>query len=335
MTTATPPDHPALRHAWRRYGAFDVAAGRNERRFLRLRRLILIVGVLAAAAGIVAAAGSAELHATMRWVTFVASLVLTGLFAFATRVDRGTLWVQSRRSAELILHETFLYRTGSGPYRAAGDDVSKRDALLVAQLSALNTAQPAKPGGIPDDQLAPRPARDAGGAPLTLAAGTADDGLCPLTADDYVAVRLEPQRTWYQRRAQRVQRMLLTYQIAGIAIGLVGSTLAFAGGALTAWVAITTASAAAITGWTELRRLEPTAAAYELAASQLEDVLLWWSALAADARNPDAFDKLVTQCEGVIESENASWTQDMRKRIADLKAATAATATPTRPPAST
>jgi hypothetical protein len=43
------------------------------------------------------------------------------------------------------------------------------------------------------------------------------------------------------------------------------------------------------------------------------------------------FDKLVTECEAVIERESSSWTQDMRMRVAELKAEAARRAAAGKP----
>lgn len=73
-------DHDVLRHAWRRFGAFDAVAVDSQRRFLQLRRMIPMVGVLAVAAGLISmAAGDAAsqdpdtvlglIHPSIRWLT--------------------------------------------------------------------------------------------------------------------------------------------------------------------------------------------------------------------------------------------------------------------------
>jgi hypothetical protein len=326
-------DHEVLRDAWRRFGAFDAASLDNQKSFLRLRRAILIVVVLAAAAGLASAAAGAgadvsdpdsawgAISPALRWVTFGASLLLAGLFAFAACFDRGGSWVLSRRSAELVQREIFLYRTGRGPYKAAAGATAKLDAILAAQLHELNRDAPRQFGLAKAGKFEPSIVRTASNQPLGLAGGKVDDGLCALGADDYARMRIAGQHTWYSDKARRLRSTLLAYQVAGIIVGLAGAVLAFAGGAWIAWVAVTTATAAAVASWTELRRLEPTAAAYEHAASELDDLLLWWRALPDDGRaSEDNFDKLVTECEAVLESENASWTQEMRKRVAELKA---------------
>lgn len=324
-------DQETLRHAWRRFGAFDTASVDNQTRFLRLRSAILIVGVLAAAAGLVSTAAGeaaakdpggawATMQPAIRWLTFTASLGLAGLFAVAARFDRGSAWVLSRRSAELIQREIFLYRTRRGPYKAAGGDAGKLDAILATQLHALNRDTLPQFGPAKAGEFGPRIVHTPGGQPMTLAGGATDDGLCALGADDYARMRIAGQHTWYSNKAARARSRLQLYHVASIVIGLGGAMLAFAGGGWVAWVAVTTAIAAAVASWTELRRLEPTAAAYEHAAADLDDVLLWWRALSDDGRaSEDNFDKLVTESEAVIESENASWTQDMRKRVAELK----------------
>jgi hypothetical protein len=325
-------DHDTLRYAWRRFGAFSEASTYSQKRFLRLRCAILLVGVVVAAAGLLSTVAD---HAAskdpdsawamgdplLRWLTFVASLLLAGLFAFAARFDRGGAWVLSRRSAELILREIFLYRTGRGPYKAVAGAAAKVDTILAAQLHALNREAPQQFGLATNGTFEPRIVRTPDHQPIGLTIGTIDDGLCALGADDYARMRIADQQAWYCGKAKYARSSLRAYQAAGIIVGLGGAVLAFVGGAWIAWVAVTTAMAAAVVSWTELRRLEETAAAYEHASSELDDLLLWWRALPDDERaSEENFDKLVTESEAVIENENASWTQDMRKRVAEMTA---------------
>jgi hypothetical protein len=324
-------DHETLRRAWRRYDAYSAASADNQRRFLRLRRGILVVGVLAAAAGLLSQAGGdaaakgphdgwIQLQFAIRWLTFLASLLLAGMFAIAAHVDRGSLWVLCRRSAALVLREILFYRTRCGPYRSITGDAD-RDEMLAERLYDLHRMAPAQIGLLKDGKLAPRIARASDQTPVVLGDGAADDGLRPLTGDDYATVRITDQRDWYSAKATRLRTLLLRYQVAGIAIGLAGAVLAFAGSPWVTWVAVTTCAAAAVASWTELRRIEPTAAAYEHASGVLDDVLVWWWAIPSLERNTDGhLEKLVTVCEAVIESENASWTQEMQKHVADLKA---------------
>jgi hypothetical protein len=323
-------DHQTLRRAWRRYGAYSTASADNQRRFLVLRRGILIVGILAAAAGLLSQVGSdaaataphaswIELQRVVRWLTFLASLLLAGMFAIAAHVDRGTLWVQCRRSAALVLREIFFYRTRCGQYTSITSDAS-RDELLAERLHELHRTAPEQIGLIKEADVAPRIARAPDDTPVVLGDGAPDDGLRPLTGDDYASVRVTDQRDWYSAKATRLRTLLLRYHITGIAIGLLGAVLAFAGDPWVTWVAVTTCAAAAVASWAELRRIEPNAAAYEHASGVLDDVLVWWWAIPEPERHTqDHLEKLVCACESVIESENASWTQEMQRHVADLK----------------
>jgi hypothetical protein len=324
---AAAPEHDTLREAWRRFGSYDAAADERQRWFVRLRSAILIVGIVVTAAGLTttaAATGPAAepgaIAPVLRWVTFVASLALTGLFLVAWRFDLGSAWVLSRRSAELLLREIFLYRTGCGPYRVAGRVAAKARPILAARIFGLNREAPSEFGPARPGNFEPRIVLADNRQPIALAGGAVDDGLCALTADDYLRMRLTAQQTWYRDRAVRLRSSLRNYYLAGIVAGLAGAALTFAEGAWIAWVAVTTAIAAAVTSWLELRRLEPTAIAYERAASELGDLALWWHALTEDDRRcEDNIERLVTECEAVLESENASWTQDMRKRVCELR----------------
>jgi hypothetical protein len=242
------------------------------------------------------------------------------MFAIAAHVDRGTLWVLCRRSAALVLREIFFYRTRCGDYRSITSD-ALRDERLAERLYELHRTAPEQIGVIKDREIAPRIARARDRVPVVLGDGAPDDGLCPLTGDDYASVRVTDQRDWYSAKATRLRTLLRRYHVTGIAIGLVGAVLAFAGDPWVTWVAVTTCAAAAVASWAELRRIEPTAAAYEHASGVLDDVLIWWWAIPELERNTEEYvEKLVCACEAVIESENASWTQEMQRHVADLKA---------------
>jgi hypothetical protein len=208
---APAPEHDTLREAWRRAGAFDAASSEHQKWFLRLRSAILIVGIIVTAAGLTttvvghAASGPDPAPEGMaqvaRWVTFAATLVLTGLFSFAWRFDRGGAWVLSRRSAELILREIFLYRTGCGPYRVAGGVTAKANPILAARIFALDRDARPRFGPAKQGDFQPRVVRLPSGQPIGLSGGAVDDGMCALTADDYVRMRLNGQQTWYRDKA--------------------------------------------------------------------------------------------------------------------------------------
>ena len=316
-----------IRSAWHRYGTFDAQAVTYQQTFLRVRRATLSIGVLTAAAGIASAGATAVLAADptsawtnvapwLRWGTIVLSVCLTGLFGYALKFDRGADWVTCRRCAELILREIYLYRVRRGRYR----NVANVDEVLARQIKTADVGiRLLRDTRRAETMLEPRQAA------IPLADGQADDGVRAIEIKDYLGMRVEAQRKWYGGKVARLSAQLRMYQGLSIFVGLCGAVLASAGGVWTAWVALSTAIAAAMTSWTETRRLESTLGAYQQAATALDDMLLWWGALDDVARkNDEKIEELVTDCEAIIDGENSSWTQDMLKRVADLKAEAAA-----------
>ncbi len=297
-----------LKEAWRRFGAFEKAGTVNQKRFLRVRRAILILGVLLPVLAILSTShapdwGFLKNHPRiLHWTTFIFSLLLTMLLGVAARFDFGGAWVLSRHSAELIKREILLYRTRTGTYLGM-EDVAAGERLAVELRALRKDAADSDRFGPSLDGDFPPPA----------------DGAGRIDAAAYQRDRVTDQIKWYRKRARTWRRWLVFFQLLIIVAGATGSVLAFVGDAATGWIAVTTAFTAAFAAWSEVRRLEPTALAYERAAAELSDVLLWWQALPA-AERAASFDKLVAQVEEVIQAENASWTQDMRKRIAELRA---------------
>lgn len=85
------------------------------------------------------------------------------------------------------------------------------------------------------------------------------------------------------------------------------------------WVAVTTAVGDAFTNYLEFKRVEVSLVGYNQAADTLYDIRAWWFSLTeAEQGEKSNFSKLVSSCESVIHSENASWLQDMQDSLAQL-----------------
>ncbi|HEY9660897.1 MAG TPA: SLATT domain-containing protein, partial [Allocoleopsis sp.] len=80
-------------------------------------------------------------------------------------------------------------------------------------------------------------------------------------------------------------------------------------------VAVSGALTAALTSFLEFKRVEATLIGYNQAADSLYDIRTLWLSLSEHERK---LDLLVKTTEEIIQSENASWLQDMQDRLADL-----------------
>ncbi|MBC7728085.1 MAG: DUF4231 domain-containing protein, partial [Microbacteriaceae bacterium] len=210
-----------LRQAWRRFAAIDTAAIRQQSDFLRSQWRILALAVAAvslailhtllpdpapaqASAGLgffdtLRAARDRGLLDAGRWllekatglVLIVVPIGTSVLIAATNRFKPGKRWVLLRSAAEQIKREIYRYRLRAVGYDVddtrekklseAVEDVTRR----LARTEANTTALPIYTGPIPPQN----------------AASPRDDGLSPLSTDQYVRLRLEDQLSFYRRKS--------------------------------------------------------------------------------------------------------------------------------------
>jgi hypothetical protein len=102
---------PLIEHVHRYYVQADQVAGRQQRRFRLMNRLLYILAplaVLIVAGQVVFAPGRRYLA----WFEFGVLAVLTGLHLLARRADWHTRWISARYLAEQLRSQTFLGLTG-------------------------------------------------------------------------------------------------------------------------------------------------------------------------------------------------------------------------------
>ena len=300
-----------LRAAWQRFATLDLNANRQQRTFRRVRSGILLLGLAGAflailKSTIVAPAGSL-VDKGLYTLVLVIPVIVAGAVAAGNLFKPGNKWLLMRAAAEAIKREIFRYRTRAADYRHADrdsvlaqrvEDVTRRLARTEANTAALQDYC----GTIP-------PGMDAAGD---------DDGLSALSPDRYVAIRMADQLTYYRRSARKHHRALVAAQIMVLALGGLGTLLAAVN--LAPWVAVTTAAVTSITTYLGYRQIEMTLTNYNQTATDLENVVGWWQALAPEAQaDPTNVDKLVEHGEMVLESELAGWVQKMQDALTALR----------------
>lgn len=319
-----------LRQAWRRFAAIDAAAVRQQTEFMDTQWRILALGVLAVLLAIVHSQligpVAADPFAARDWldtardllgkaIGFVLIVVPIGtsvLIAATNRFKPGKRWVLLRSAAENIKREIYRFRLRADSYAAddtreknlseAVEDITRR----LARTEANTTALPVYDGAIPPPN----------------AASARDDGLSHLSTDQYVRLRLEDQLRWYRDKSVKLEAELRRLQWWVLGAGAVGTLLAAIGGAAVIWITLSTALASAFMTYLTYRQTETTLVGYNQTATDLDNILSWWTALEPDEQAQRVnIEALVEHTEKVLADELAGWTQRMNDALEKLREA--------------
>ena len=311
MDANTENKTPILHTAWARYAQLDTAASKLAKPHYGLRRWIAILGVLAALFAVLVetypdtfpALGKVILKVLLILSPITASL----LAAFFNKFYGGGAWLTMRAGAEEIQKEIYMFRTvlRDEPKRRAW--LEKRITEIQRQVyRGLGGEMVLKPytGSLPPYHNPSNPASDSG----------YDD----LNGDEYFAYRLQNQLAWHIRKVNKIQKERTRLQIYVLAAGGAGTFLAaFDDGALSLWVAVTAAIAAAYIGWTELRNLDDTLKNYSKVVIELMILHDHWENLEAEERTPVETFRMVRATERILWNQNAEYIRSMQDALAD------------------
>ncbi|MFJ9611265.1 DUF4231 domain-containing protein [Kitasatospora sp. NPDC101176] len=230
----------------------------------------------------------------------VAAFLIAGYFW--SRLRRGNpqgRWYEARAAAESVKTLAWKYTVRARPFDGGADsaDVDRGYLLQVEDvLRAFEDPEIVPPGTVPEITEEMRRVR----------AGS-------LTARRtlYLRTRVEGQRTWYRARAEACETQAVSWGLGIAALIIIGAAAAIAQatGALQVHVfGASSAAAAAVIAWTQLKQLRPLAAAYQLAARELENVGNQLSDL--DLRAPDAearWARMAAEAEDAVSREHTTW----------------------------
>ncbi|MGW1172180.1 DUF4231 domain-containing protein [Kitasatospora sp. NPDC002543] len=230
----------------------------------------------------------------------VAAFLVAGYFW--SRLRRGNpqgRWYQARAAAESVKTLAWKYTVRARPFdgEAESADVDRGYLLQVEDvLRAFEDPEIVPPGSVAEITPEMRRQRAEGlAARRTL----------------YLRTRVEGQRTWYRSRAEACDSQAVSWGLGVAVLIIVGAAAAVAQatGALPVHLfGTTSAAAAAIIAWTQLKQLGPLAAAYQLAARELENVGNQLSDL--DLKAPDAearWARLAADAEDAVSREHTTW----------------------------
>jgi SMODS and SLOG-associating 2TM effector domain 1/Protein of unknown function (DUF4231) len=287
---AGPDGDRVLELVWRRHRQWSQAAAAARSRLDRWRRrnlLLLVVGALAGA--LAAQVWIPSSVTTAAAVIAAVALVLAGLVqGKALASDQLSRWTDARAASEASKAETYRYLAGVKPY--ANPDRSER---LKTQLDAIQSrAQVLRVDQqlvTPDDRPLP-PVRTFGG---------------------YLTARAQQQADWHRnkitehaRKARQLRLCQLIATAAGAILAGVGAIVP--GSHLAAWTAAATTIAAAIATHLAATQHQRIAASYAATADQLDRLI---AAIDPTTDSPDRQARFVADVEQVLAAQNDGWME--------------------------
>ena len=232
METESPKPAPILNIAWTRQAHLDSAAGKRTKAFYKIRRWIIVLGVLATFFAIVTQlwfSDATTIPGLIVKILLVSTPITASILAsFSTKFYANGAWLIMRAGSEEIKKEIFFYRTiltGKKDRRAY---LEKRLGEIQRQLFRNLNGEFAF-----EDYNGPIPPHYKPNDP------NSDPGFHDLTGDEYFRFRLEHQLAWHNKKVNlfKNQRRWMTIYI--LAAGGLGAIFAAWGGGLSLWVALT------------------------------------------------------------------------------------------------
>jgi hypothetical protein len=272
----------------------DSASLLGQQRSVGLVRWQLLLLTVAAAAG---AAGG-----PVCWLAAAAYLGAAGAVLRLTRRQPQGLWYEGRAAAESVKTLAWKFAVRADAYQPPPAPLPDAEGLYRSQLRHLvhdfrgSAALPA------DAELAPpvtAPMRELRAEPLAV------------RREVYLRERVRAQRDWYRGKGAYCDRAGRRTELLGIALPLLGLALAVprALGALPVDApGAVSAVALAVAAWAQLRQYRPLAAAYRLAAAELEQVHEQLTRLDPTAAgSEELWARLARDAEDAVSREHTTW----------------------------
>ena len=290
----------ALEHFWGQYKVWDETAVKHQKALAAWRLRVLLLGVAAAVLG--AASDPRALPWPGGWPAWgvprsafaAAGGVLLGLAAFLTREllspEREGGWLRARAAAEAYKREGYLLAAGAPPY-----DGPFTRALLERGRGIL--------AGVGDLQEE------------AVAEGKRLEGMptCPLSAEGYVAERLDDQVSFYRRRAGEHRAVVGRVRALTAVLGVAALVLGTLGGGAGVWLVVVTTVTASLAGYLYANRLQYLVGSYTIAARNLDALRVGWETFGAEADDAER-DRFILDCEAVLSAENQSWITEWARK---------------------
>jgi len=301
-----------LETAWHRYAQLDANAIKSQKQFMRLKRAIAYLSVLAVLFAILVDHYSPSVPSwgqlAFRVLLILTPIVTSIIAAFANKFQQGQRYLASRAAAEEVLKEIYIYRTVLKNSKNRNKWLSDRLAAILRKLyRAVGGELFLEPysGDLPPYH---DPSKE-----------YSDPGFKDLTGEEYVTYRLEDQLAWHIKKNLGLEHDRKRIQWLILIFGGLGSFLAAWGGPLILWVAFTSTIASVLIGWEQLRGLDLKVANYSQVVLELNIIRDQWLMLSEDERTSAESNKIIRQTENVLWNQNTEFINAMRKAFADAE----------------
>ncbi|MFI6156093.1 DUF4231 domain-containing protein [Kitasatospora sp. NPDC051170] len=277
------------------FRAADAASLHGQRRSVLLSAWELVLLVAAAATG------SAD-GEPWAWPAAVAYLGAIVLAVVISRQNPQGLWYEGRAAAESVKTLAWKYAVRADAYRPPPRALPDAEGLYRFQLERVLEA-------FRGSRAMPEPGSDPAG--ITEGMRTLRGQPLAVRREVYLRERIRVQHDWYRSKSRYCARAGHWAGVLGVLLPALGLVLALARalGAYT-YDALGTVSAvaASVTAWAQLRQYRPLAAAYGLAADELELIRRQLEAL--DLESPEAEElwaRLARDAEDAVSREHTTW----------------------------
>jgi hypothetical protein len=295
----------ALEYFWGQYRVWAETAEKHQKSLAAWRLRVLLVGIAAAILG--AVSDPRALPWPEGWPTWrvprtafsAAAGVLLGLAAFLTREllgpEREGRWLRARAAAEAFKRDGYLLAVGASPYNGP-----LTRAMLERGRGIL-----AGVGDLQEEAVAEE--RRLKGMPP-----------CPLSAAEYVTLRLDDQINYYRRKAGEHGVVVGRVRWLTVVLGVAAFALGALGGGAGVWLIVITTVTASLGSYLYANRLQYLIGSYTSAARNLDALRVGWQTFGAEADEAER-DRFILDCEAVLSAENQSWIAEWARRDAGKK----------------
>ncbi|MER7755667.1 DUF4231 domain-containing protein [Kitasatospora sp. NPDC097643] len=274
----------------------DAASLQGQRRSVVLSAWELVLLVVAAATG------SAD-GEPWAWPAAVAYLGAIGLSVVISRQNPQGLWYEGRAAAESVKTLAWKFAVRADAYQPPPRALPDAEGLYRFQLGRVLGAF--RGGRV----VGPTAGEESGGITAAMRGLRAE----PLAVrrEVYLRERIQLQHDWYLAKSRYCARAGRWAGVLGVvlpALGLVLAVLRALGAFGYDALGTVSAVAASVTAWAQLRQYRPLAAAYGLAADELELIRRQLNRLDLDS--PDAEElwaRLARDAEDAVSREHTTW----------------------------
>ncbi|MFF3005047.1 DUF4231 domain-containing protein [Kitasatospora sp. NPDC057940] len=278
------------------FWAADAASLRGQRRSVLLSAWELLLLVAAAATG------SAD-GEPWAWPAAAAYLGAIVLAVVISRQNPQGLWYEGRAAAESVKTLAWKFAVRADAYQPPPHTLPDAEGLYRVQLGGVL-------GAFRDGRVV-TPGAGAELAGITAAMRDLREQPLAVRREVYLRERIQVQHDWYRAKSRYCARAGALAGVLGVvlpAFGLVLAVLRALGAFTYDALGTVSAVAASITAWAQLRQYRPLAAAYGLAADELE--LIRRQLARLDVESADAEElwaRLARDAEDAVSREHTTW----------------------------